>query len=248
MEITHTRLKLERLKMDDLTGKVFGKRTVLQRVEKTASREWSYLCRCVCGKEDVVRGSSLRAGKSHQCHACSAAETKNRTSHGLSKTPIYQSWKAMLNRCSVPTDPNYANYGGRGINVCSAWLNAENFYEWSVNNGWAKGLSIDRIDVNAGYSPENCRWATSSQQRENVQLITRSNKSGYRGVSKKHERDCWLARITVSGKITHLGHHKTALEAALAHDKYIHDNGLVRPMNFQNPYEVEARAAEWKDS
>lgn len=147
-------------------------------------------------------------------------------------------------RCYKESAKEYRNYGGRGINVCDAWHDPINFYTWAIANGWSAGLSIDRVNVDAGYNPENCRWATHAQQRENVQIVIRTNKTGYRGVSLKHGRGVWLARITVDGKVIHLGHHKTPLDAALAHDKYIIENRLSRPVNFENPYEIEARAAE----
>ena len=243
MGITLTKKKLEMLKMDDIVGKKIGKRTVLCKHGKNSSREWMYLCRCECGSQDVIRGNALRNGLAGKCKSCSAALTKNRTSHGVSKTPIYQSWKAMQNRCYVESNPSYKHYGARGIQVCNEWKDPAKFYEWAVANGWGPNLSIDRINVDLGYFPENCRWASSQQQTENKRLITKANKSGYSGVSKRSFRDVWLARISVGGKLIHLGHYKTPISAALSRDKYVIKHGLKRPLNFTN-YEVEAREAE----
>ena len=88
--------------------------------------------------------------------------------HGLSHTPIYEAWKGMKGRCNCPTDPAYKDYGARGIKVCREWENDPvAFYKWSIDNGWKKGLSIDRINNNKGYSPSNCRWTTAKEQASN---------------------------------------------------------------------------------
>lgn len=219
---------------DPMIGKQFGSRTVLARAGSAPSRAALYLCRCVCGREDVVLGAYLRKGSSIKCLSCSASQTKNRKTHGLSKTSVYASWKSMISRCSVPTNPAYKDYGARGITVCDAWKDFSVFYNWALANGWAPGLSIDRIDVNAGYSPDNCRWATRAQQRENVRLLTKANTSGYRGVSKKTGRQQWLARVSVDRKILHIGHFASAQEAAKAYDAYVLANNIKRPLNFPN--------------
>lgn len=76
-------------------------------------------------------------------------------------------WASMMTRCANPNNRNYANYGGRGITVCYEWKKFSNFYEWSINNGFIPGLSIDRIDTNKGYSPDNCRYITLEEQQQN---------------------------------------------------------------------------------
>ncbi|MFZ4858879.1 MAG: AP2 domain-containing protein [Desulfuromonadaceae bacterium] len=223
--------------MDTMINKKYGHWTVLKFSHIGTCRDKYYLCECDCGTKKAVRGNSLRTGKATQCQACAARLTKNRTTHGLCGSPIYNTWKMMMARCDSPNSTAFNSYGKRGIKVCNEWRDGATFIDWAINNGWAADLSIDRIDVNGDYSPENCRWATNKQQKENVRLLVASNKSGYRGVSHKPDRDVWLSRLTVDYKKIHLGHHKTPELAAKAYDNYIISNGLKRPLNF----EIEAR-------
>lgn len=223
--------------MDEYIGKTFGLRVVLSDAGRDKSRDRLYLCQCQCGRQDVVRQSSLRVGKSTMCHSCAAKLTRNRRTHELSGTRLYNAWKNMMRRCS---DKSFKDYGARGIEVCPAWLDVRVFHEWALANGYADHLTIDRVNVDLGYSPDNCRWVAHAEQKENVRLLTASNKSGYRGVSKKHGRNVWLSRIRFDGKVVHLGHHKDPLSAAMAHDRFIAENHIKRPMNFK----PEAREAE----
>ena len=91
----------------------------------------------------------------------------SKKTHGMTKTPLYVVWKSMRKRCNCATCQDYKNYGGRGIKICDEWNDFINFYSWAVNNGYQKGLSIDRIDVNGNYEPSNCRWADSKTQGRN---------------------------------------------------------------------------------
>lgn len=102
-------------------------------------------------------------------------------SHGLSKTPLYNKWISMRERCNNPHNKSYARYGGKGIMVCSEWNGSfNNFAEWAMESGYQPGLTIDRIDNRRGYSPGNCRWATTAQQNRNYSrnhLITYHGKT-----------------------------------------------------------------------
>lgn len=99
--------------------------------------------------------------------------------HGKRHEPIYKIWSAMKRRCNSPKDKRYNNYGGRGITICDEWeKNFETFYEWSMKNGYKKGLTIDRIDCNGNYEPSNCRWVTTKVQNRNY---SRNHKVTYEG-------------------------------------------------------------------
>lgn len=99
--------------------------------------------------------------------------------HGMSHTPIYSVWGQMRRRCKSPKDKSYKRYGGRGIKVCDEWDRSfESFYEWSLANGYHKGLTIDRIDSNGDYVPSNCRWVTTAEQNRNY---SRNHMLAYKG-------------------------------------------------------------------
>lgn len=92
---------------------------------------------------------------------------KNNLKHGMRYSRIYNIWRSMRQRCKNPNCKNYHNYGGRGISVCEDWNNFQNFYNWSLLNGYKENLTIDRIDVNGNYCPDNCRWVSYKVQENN---------------------------------------------------------------------------------
>ena len=127
---------------------------------------------------------------------------------------IYKIWKWIRQRCNNPNDKDYEDYGGRGIRVCEEWdKSSEAFVRWALENGYADNLSINRIDTNSGYSPENCRWATWTQKARNKR-IEKINSTGVAGVSM--DRGKYRAIIYVNNKKVDLGRHDTLEEAAEA--------------------------------
>lgn len=159
-------------KINDLTGQVFGRLTVIEKCSTRGNTQ--YLCQCECGTERVVRLCSLISGCTKSC-GCLAREmvSERNTTHGMYGTPTYNSWNGMKDRCLNPNSNGYKDYGGRGITICDRWLESfENFY--SDMGEKPKGLSIERIDNDGNYEPLNCMWATQEQQIQN-RKITKLN-------------------------------------------------------------------------
>lgn len=158
--------------LKDLTGQRFGRLVVIKResnYNKNRSARW--LCVCDCGNQTIVRSGSLFNGGTKSC-GCLRSDNFRELGYARKKehrdSRQYNIWRSMRQRCHNPKNSRYRDYGGRGITVCDEWLNNfEAFYEWSIANGYREDLSIDRIDNDKGYSPDNCRWTTMKEQRNN---------------------------------------------------------------------------------
>ena len=150
--------------------------------------------------------------------------------HGMRDTKIYRVWGSMKQRCFNGKSTAYTYYGGRGIKVCDEWLTFEGFYSWAKDK-YKDGLSIDRIDVDCDYEPNNCRFVTDEVQARNTRLLRKTNKTGYRGVALYRDGIRFTAQIKVNGKKKHLGIFNTKKEGAIAYNNYIIENGLEHTLN-----------------
>ncbi len=182
-----------RILPDNLTGKRFGRLTALQYVGKG-----KWLCQCDCGNTRINKAQCLKEGRVVSC-GCYKDELLSQRSykHGSSYNPLYRVWWGMKERCQNENHKAYHRYGGRGITICKEWLdNYKSFEKWALDAGYEKGLTVERIDNDKGYSPDNCRMATRKEQSRNMR------------------RNRGVARISESGET--IAEYKTIVEAAEA--------------------------------
>lgn len=190
----------------DLTGKRFGRWTVLAHspVEKPGSSRWH--CRCDCGREKThVLYSGLVRGSSMSCGCLRAEKRKKGLPLHLQhnqRNPMWSTYMTIKTRCYNPNHPTYKNYGGRGIKMCGRWLNS--FEAFAEDMGWEKpeGHQIDRIDNDGDYSPENCRWATRMEQaanrRSNIRVEWGGKKMNLIDVARFENVDYMILRHRLS--------------------------------------------------
>lgn len=154
----------------DLMGQRFFRWLVLRLGKKRGKRVY-WVCQCDCGKVKEVLGSSLRRGITKSC-ICLNKEinSKNNSTHRLTKTPLYKVWSGIKRRCYNQNEEKYPMYGGQGITVCDEWRNDPvAFIQWGQAHGYKHGLTLDRFPNQKGnYSPDNCRWATPKEQSRNT--------------------------------------------------------------------------------
>ena len=181
---------------------------------------------CTCGESFR---SSLNDIKHSKIKSCGC---KHLTAGGRSTDRLFGIWKNIISRCENDKSGSYSGYGGRGISVCDDWKVFDTFEKWSLDNGYSEKLSIDRVNVNGNYEPNNCRWADGYTQSQNTRVKTKS-KTGYSGIYKEWN-GTYRARLMFFGKRKTVGTFKTIEEAIYARDKFIVDNNLS-DFNLINP-------------
>ena len=203
-------------RIKDYAGMVFNLWTVLG-YDHTRGHCHYWLCRCKCGCERTVVTEALRSGASRQCRSCGAK------THGGSKTPEYQIWRGIIQRCTNTKSPGYARYGARGISVCCRWR--DNFPAFMLDIGTRPSAkhSIDRIDNDGNYEPSNCRWATKKQQERNKRSNHLIIHNGKTQTIAQWAEEVNVPRLVLYGRIGLGWSMKQAIETPVRNGKLFSD-------------------------
>ena len=217
----------------DMTPKLIGETYLRKPTEKSRQKYRYGLYECqYCGKEFEAMTKAIKSGHTKSC-GCQ----KGGITHGRSNSRFYKTWTDMIRRCTNHKATGYKNYGGRGITVCDEWLDVTNFVAWCEETyPNIKGYSLDRIDNDKGYSPENCRWADVTTQILN-QRKRKDNTSGFVGICWSNKNNNWMAKIKSGDFYIYIGSFHAIEDAVLARDNYIIENNLPHKLN--NNYKKE---------
>ena len=194
-----------------------------------STRKYRYgLYECVyCNKEFESRVSNIK----HGLKSCGCQRKGINKTHGLRSNKFYQTWYGMLQRCTNTMRQDYKDYGARGITVCEEWLNVSNFVAWcDLTYPNIEDATLDRIDNDKGYSPENCTWSDKTTQALNKR-IGKNNKSGYVGVIWHIRDKKWIVNIRINKILKQIGSFKTLEDAIQARDNYIIENNLPHKLS-----------------
>ena len=198
----------------ELSGKRFGRLLVIEKSGVTPNGIILWKCLCDCGNIVSIRSTHLVNGKTKSC-GCFQRDvaSKLKKSHGLSDSRLFMIWQAMKQRCNNSNSDYYKFYGGKGIKICAEWeSDFLSFYNWSISNGYTDKLTIDRIDINKGYSPDNCRWATASEQSNNKSDVKYVTYHGAKGSFTDMCRKLNVNRSTIQYRCRE---HKLTFEEAI---------------------------------
>ena len=181
------------MKKLDLTGQKFGRLTAISPAANRGKHTY-WNCLCSCGAHVTVDTQSLRSGHTKSCGCLNRdIVRKRKTTHDLSNTRLFRIWASIIRRCTCKTDQAYKYYGGRGVCICNKWLpDFKAFYDWSISNGYKDNLTIDRINVNGHYCPENCRWISQTLQSKNRRCVSFFEGQTIPDYCKAHKISKWM--------------------------------------------------------
>lgn len=203
-------------KYTDLTGLQFGRLTVIAKAKPSIRTDGKprtrWRCRCECGNEIIVNGDNLTRGNTVSCGCYQKDITSNiKKTHGKTNTRLYSVWSGIKSRCYNKNVYEYRWYGARGITMCDEWkADFDSFYNWSIANGYDEtaprgSCTIDRIDANQGYSPENCRFVSQQQQMNNIHTNHIISCDGETHTIAEWSRITGISQFKIRNRIAKLG-------------------------------------------
>ena len=195
------------MEAENLTGKRFKNLTVIAYSHKDPYGSLMWRCRCDCGKETIVRSTSLRKGQIESC-GCRSKSRK----HGLHRHKLYNVWQGLKTRCNNPNSNRFKYYGGKGIKVCEEWLEFNNFFNWAVTHGYKEGLTLDRLDSEKGYSLDNCQWVDYKHQNSHKSNQKRILYGGREFTLKEATRIAQVPLTTIYRRLRRGMSHKDIIE------------------------------------
>lgn len=201
--ITKERSKPVHNKINQI-GKRFGRLLVVEAsdsyIQPSGKKKSMWKCKCDCGKEILVTGGNLQNGHTQSCGCFNKQRvSETQSKHRMCEDSAYSVWSGMLHRCTNTKSTNFKHYGGRGITVCDRWLEFENFYADMGDK--PEGMSIDRKDNNKGYSPDNCKWSTHTEQCKNRRSTRVIEFDGKAKCLSDWARDIGIHRVTLSERL-----------------------------------------------
>lgn len=213
----------------DMTPRLIKDLGMRYPTEKSKHRRRYGLFECqYCKNEFECQIPNIESRHTRSC-GCQSARYNN--PHGLGAHRFYDTWRQMLQRCNNPKHKDYKDYGARGITVCEEWLDVANFVAWAEStHPNIEGMSLDRIDNDKGYSPENCRWTDALTQAHNKRMRS-NNTSGFVGVYLGAVKNKWYAKVGSDNKLINIGSFHTKEEAVQARDKYIVEHNLPHKLS-----------------
>lgn len=190
---------------NDIAGQRFGKLTAVQP-DHAVSGRWKWLFKCDCGGE-CVRFSYVMVRERGKGTQSSCGCEQHLRTHGLSSQfkKLNWVWGAMRQRCFNPSNKDYPNYGGRGITICEEWSDFAKFKEWAVTTGYREGLTIERVDVNGHYEPDNCTWLVNERQALNTRIIRKFEYHGKQYTIRELSELSGIPLRTLKGRLTNYG-------------------------------------------
>jgi hypothetical protein len=232
----------KRVNHGDLAGRTFGRLIVIEAAKREPGKRQFWICQCTCGKTAFVANNSLITGNKQSCGCMRNPIIHGHARQSGPRSPEHAAWSDMKRRCTNLNFKHYKNYGGRGILVCARWSKFE-FFLADMGLRPSKKHTIDRIDNNGNYSPENCRWSTREEQANNTRRSVYIDVNGVRMTHAQAERHVGLSKGTIGNRMRDWG---WSAQKALTTPLLKHGNSAAFPKGHKSWNEGKGFSEEEK--